>query len=336
MARADCFVSVVAPVANDEAIIGSFIAETLSVLREHYLNYELVLVDDCSNDDTVARVTALLHQHECIRLIRLSRSFGLDVAISAGLDSVIGDFVVVMLPHSDPPALIPQIVAQARQGAGIVFGVLSGQPGDGFAMKLGSAVFYWYCRKVLRLNVPKNAAVFRALSRQAVNALIQIRDRCRYLPILSAQVGYEHQSFLYEPFDREGRPRKRRLADAANLAIDIITTTSSHPLRFATWLGLIASLLNGLYACYVVAVYVFKARVAEGWTTLSLENAAMFFFIFLILAVLGEYVGQILSQSEDRPLYYVLEERNSSVQLADESRKNVVVQSVHHDTVARN
>ena len=333
MARAECFVSVVAPIANDSAIIGGFIADTLSVLREHYLNYELVLVDDGSNDDTVGRITVLLQQHECIRLIRLSRSFGVDIAISAGLESVIGDFVIVMLPHSDPPTLIPQIVAQTRQGAGIVFGVLTGSHGEGLPMKLGSAVFYWYCQHVLRLNVPTNAAVFRGLSRQAVNALIQIRGRCRYLPILSAQVGYESQSFLYQPFDPGGRRRRRGLADAANLAIDIITTASSHPLRFVTWLGVIASLLNGLYACYVIAVYVFKARVAEGWTTLSLENAAMFFFMFLILTVLSEYVGQILAQSENRPLYYVFEERNSAVQMADEGRRNVVMQSIRNDSL---
>src|SRR5207302_1805927 len=100
-----------------------FISEVIPVLRESYTNYELVLVDDGSRDDTVARVTARLSEVECVRLIRLSRHFGQDVAISAGLDSVIGDFVVVMLPRSDPPGVMPEIVERVRRGAGIVFGV---------------------------------------------------------------------------------------------------------------------------------------------------------------------------------------------------------------------
>lgn len=327
MQKADCFVSVVAPIRNDAAIVGGFIADTLAVLREHYLNYELVLVDDSSTDDTVAEVGACLRQFECIRLVRLSRSFGLDIAISAGLDSVIGDVVVVMLPHTDPTDLIPDIVTRTRRGAGIVFGVYAPRTGERVWVRIGSAVFYWYCRRVLRLNLPKNAAIFRGLSREAVNALIQIRDRCRYLPILSAQVGYDTESFVYEPVHRGGPLKLRPMADSASLAIDIMTTTSSHPLRFVTWLGTFAGLVNGVYTVYIIAVYLFKDRVAEGWTTLSLQNAAMFFFVFLILTVLSEYVGHILTQSENRPLYYALEERNSVVRLADEDRKNVVTQS---------
>lgn len=328
MQKADCFVSVVAPIRNDQAIVGSFIADTLAVLREHYLNYELVLVDDCSSDDTVAQVSGCLRQFECIRLVRLSRSFGLDIAISAGLDSVIGDVVVVMLPRTDPTDLIPDIVGKTRRGAGIVFGVYTPRTDDGLLVRLGSAAFYWYCRRVLRLNLPRNAAIFRGLSREAVNALIQIRDRSRYLPILSAQVGFDTESFVYQPIQRGGRLEPRGTADSVRLAIDIMTTTSSHPLRFVTWLGTLAALLNGAYTVYIIAVYLFKDRVAEGWTTLSLQNAAMFFFVFLILTVLSEYVGHILTQSEDRPLYYALEERNSVVHLADEDRKNVVTRSV--------
>jgi polyisoprenyl-phosphate glycosyltransferase len=327
MGAIDCFVSVVAPIRNDASCVAGFIAETIALLRRNYTNYELVLVDDASDDGTVAIVTALLGDWECVRLVRLSRPFGLDTAVSAGLDTVIGDIVIVMLPQTDPIEMIPEIVEQTRHRGDVIFGTYPPRHGVNLPMRIGNALFYWYCRRVLRLKVPVNAAIFRGLSRQAVNALTQIRDRCRYLPVLCAQIGYESAAFTYTPVQRGDRRRGRSIRDAIGLGIDILTTTSSHPLRFVTWLGLLASLLNVLYALYVVGIYLFKPTVAEGWTTLSLQSGAMFFFVFLILTVLSEYVGHILVQSEARPLYYVLEERNSRVPLAGEHRLNVVMTS---------
>lgn len=326
MAATDCFVSVVAPVGNDAAIIDSFVQDVMTVLRDNYTNYELVLVDDGSEDETVAKVTQLHERHECMRLIRLSRRFGEEIAIFAGLDSVIGDFVVVMLPNSDPPSLIPEMVGLARQTGGIVFGIAQGQP-QSLVVRLGSAVFYWYCRRVAELNLPKNTTQFRVLSRQAVNALTQVKNRYRYLRVLSTHVGFRSRSFPYRPLNRSGEPQARRFLQAMNAAIDIMITTSGHPLRFASWLGILASACNMLYATYVVLIYALKDQVAEGWTTLSLQNAAMFFFVFLILTVSSEYLGHILVESKDRPLYYVLEERHSTVLIADEDRKNVVTES---------
>lgn len=326
MATTDCFVSVVAAIGNDATIIDDFVRETMATLRSHYTNYELVLVDDGSEDQTVARVTALLGQYECMRLIRLSRRFGEEVAIFAGLDSVIGDFVVVMLPNSDPPQLIPEMVGLARQSGGIVFGVAEAQK-QSLRVRLGSALFYWYCRKVAHLNLPRNTTQFRVLSRQAVNALTQVKNMYRYLRVLSTHVGYRSRSFPYRPLNRSGESQARPFLHAMNAAIDIIVTTTGQPLRFVSWLGVLASLFNMAYAVYVVLIYAFKPQVAEGWTTLSLQNAAMFFFVFLILTVTSEYLGHILVETKERPLYYVLEERNSAVLIADEDRKNVVTES---------
>lgn len=328
MARSDCFVSVVAPVCNDAAIVEAFITDVMAVLRDSYANYELVLVDDGSEDDTVNKISMLLKRYECIRLIRLSRNFGEALAISAGMNSVIGDFVVVMLPDSDPPALIPRMVQQVRDGAGVIFGIRKDRLRESFLMRTGAALFYWYCRRVLKLKLPKNSVPFRALSRQAVNAILQIKDRCRDLRLLSAHVGYENQGFVYEPLNRRAKPRTKGLVEALNLAFDMIVSTSSHPLRFVSWFGVVASILNIAYSGYVIAIYLFKKQVAQGWTTLSLQTAAMFFFVFLILIVLSEYIGHILAETSGRPMYYLLEERNSSVLIADQERKNVVNDSL--------
>jgi polyisoprenyl-phosphate glycosyltransferase len=320
----DVFVSVVAPVRNDAGILPDFVHEVMAVLRGSYANYELVLVDDASRDDTVVVVDRLLEQYECVRLVRLSRAFGEEIAIAAGLDTVIGDFVVVMMPNQDPPAMIPEMVQRSRQGAGIVFGIRRHRIGESALERLLAHVFYAYNRRLLHLNLPENSSQFRVLSRQAVNAVVQIRDQHRYLRLLSANVGYATAGIVYEPMMRNPLRARRPLLERISVAMDMIVANSTHPLRVVTGLGMAGALLNVLYTLYILGVYMFKDEVSEGWTTLSLQSAGMFFLVFLVLTVLSEYVGHILAEVGHRPLYYVEGEHNSPVLLADQDRRNVV------------
>lgn len=329
MAVSECFVSVVAPVYNDSTIVENFIAAVMTVLQKNYSDYELVLVDDGSEDDTVAIITAMLGRYKCIRLIRLSRKFGEEIAISAGLDSVIGDFTVIMLANSDPPQLIPQIIDLARKkGAAIVFGICDNRSSYTLLTRIGSYLFHCYCKWFLKLNLPKGSTQYRVLSRPAVNAIVQIKDRNRYLRVVSSHIGYATQSFVYEAINRKGIPKRMGFLDAASIAINIIIRTSKHPLRLVSWFGITASMINLIYTGFIIYSFVFGDYIAEGWVTLSLQSSVMFFFVFLILTVLSEYIGLIFVESEHRPLYYVLEERNSSVLVVDPERKNVVTNSV--------
>jgi glycosyltransferase involved in cell wall biosynthesis len=327
MAVSDCFVSVVAPVHDCGGFIQAFIAEVMAVLQGNYTNYELVLVDDGSTDETPKRVAEVLSQYACIRYIRLSRHFGRETAIASGLDTVIGDFTVVMLPECDPPGLIPRMVEQARGGAGVVFGVREGRGTEPLWMRLGAALFYWSTRRLFHGVLQPNSTQFRVLSRQAVNAITRVKEKYRYLRLISFHVGYANQSFLYTPSWREGARRGRGFWDSVSLAIGMVISYSTQPLRWVSWLGLLASGLNLLYMGYVIATYLLRSRVAEGWTTLSLQVSGMFFLLFVCLSVLSEYVGRILEESRDRPLYHVLEERNSNVLVANRDRTNIVKES---------
>lgn len=328
MALSDCFVSVVAPLHNDCDIIAAFIEEISGVVQRNYAHYEIVLVDDGSTDDTAAKVCELLGQYECIRLIRLSRRFGYETAILAGLESVIGDFVAVMMPDSDPPELVPSIIETARQGAGMVTGVRSSRKGQSLLMRMGAALFYWYCNRFLKMSIPRNSTYYRVLTRQVVNAIIRIKDRMRSLRIYAAYVGFPNATFDYEPMSRRGASRNRTFLESVRLAVGTVVANSTHPLRVVSVMGIVISGLNGLYAGYVLLAKFFADEIAAGWAGLSLQSAAMFFFLFLALAVLCEYVGRILGESGDRPLYYVLEEHKSSVLLDEDARKNVVTESV--------
>jgi len=310
--------------SNDEDIASDFILETINILRKNYSNYELVLVDDGSMDNTVRAVEELLIRHDCIRLIRLSRRFGIETAISAGLDSAIGDYVVVIIPNDDPPSVIPEMISLCQNGPGVVTGVRPNRRGDPFWAKVGAKFFYLYTYRFLQINIPENSTPFRVLSRQAVNAITQIRDQYRYIRLISNFIGYAQVEFQYTPINRSGRKHGRSFWESANMALDIIVANSLHPLRVVTILGLFAGLLNLLYISYIILIYFFKDKVAEGWVTTNFQSAVMFFFIFVILTVLSEYVGRIMNETRKRPLYYVLDEMNSSVMLANSERRNIV------------
>jgi glycosyltransferase involved in cell wall biosynthesis len=323
----DCFVSVVAPLRNDEDCVDAFVAEVREALETNYENYEILLVDDGSTDTTPARVSDILRHYEHVRLIRLSRTFGDEIAICAGLESAIGDYVVTMIPISDPPDLIPAMVTDLRKHGGGTVGVRRERPEESFANRVGSRIFYWVCNRILDLNIPANSTQFRAMSRQALNALLQIKEKYRYLKVLSAYIGYQHTAFAYDPIARGGRRRERSLLESIDLTINAMVANSTHLLRTVTLLGLLASVLDLLYMGYILAVAVFKTHVAEGWITLSAQSAGMWFFLFVILTVFGEYLGRILAETQDRPLYYVLDERSSTAAPVKEQRRNIVTES---------
>jgi glycosyltransferase involved in cell wall biosynthesis len=327
MITADCFVSVIAPLYNDARIVGDFVEEILIILRSHYDNYELVLINDGSDDDTSIKILALLDRYECIRVINLSRHFGREIAISSGLDAVIGDFIVVMMPACDPPQLIPSLIQECRSGKDISLGVRQYRRGEPLWLKIGATLFYWCCQKIFKILLPKNSTLFSILSRRVVNALTQVDDKYRYLRLLSFYVGYSSQTFVYEPIQRYKNSERRSLLTAMNLAWQIISINSVHPLRIASYLSLIASIFNLFYMVYIILIYLFKDKVAEGWITLSMQNAIMFFFISIILAILCEYIGNIFTKLRGWSAYYVASEQYSSTLISDCERRNVVDRS---------
>ena len=327
--RADYFVSVVAPLRDDAPILREFVEDVLGVLRANYLNYELVLVDDGSDDATPSIMSELLAEHGSLRCIRLSRDYGEEIAITAGLDTVIGDFVVVMLPNTDPPALIPQFVQKARSGAGVVFGIRNRRQGDGPLARALARLWYVYSGRVLKLRVPRDSSQLRALSRPAVNAVVRMRDRYRYLRVMTGDIGYQATGIRYDEILRNPRRRRRSLLERGRTTLDIIVSNSTHPLRTVTYLALLASVANLAWAgARALGRAVDDDRVVSELTGLSLQLAFMFFLVTAVLTVIGEYVGQVHHEQRDRPLYHVLEERDSPLRIVSESRRNVVMQSV--------
>jgi glycosyltransferase involved in cell wall biosynthesis len=323
MSRSDAFVSLVAVVHNDVAIVDDFVQEALAMLAASFADYELIVVDDASEDETAARVHALLSQHPGLRLIRLTCSHGYDVAVAAGMDSAVGDCVVVLAAESDPLDRVPEFVELARRKLAIVVG-----RGSHPRRPIVRRVTGWLAKGLFGLEPEDLDATFYAFPHSAVQSLTREKSKVRYLPTIARRIGFRHHPLayrqMYRVVDRVGagwRERSQRL-------LRVAMASSVNPLRLVSHLSLIAAGVNLLYAVYVVAVNILMAQVAEGWTTLSLQVSGLFLCTFLILMMIAEYLGFILEETRDRPLYHVLEEKSSEVPVESLRRHNVVALSL--------
>lgn len=321
----ETFVSVIAPLRDCAPIVDSFLDDLTALLRDHYANWEVVLVDDGSRDDTVARLRAQVQRTPGLRMVRLSRPFGDQVAISAGLDSVIGDFVAVLLPNQHPPKLIPPMVELANE-TGIVLACRRTRSTDTLMVRLGAALFRGYCRRVLGITLPKRATSYCVLSRRVVNALTRDRCRLRDLRLLSLLAGFATRSVTFDEIDRGMGPYRRSFAQQLNLALAIMVNGSRHPLRFACALALAGAGFNLLWP----AVFMWSewSVTAPSQLWIVLPVAAGMFCVCVVLAVMGEVVGQLLLRGEDRPMYYVMEELDGPSPVLAERRRNVVHDSL--------
>jgi glycosyltransferase involved in cell wall biosynthesis len=305
----ESLISIVAPLEGDTtAAVVAFVEETVAVLRELVTHYEIILVDDGVPADTVAGVRALLERYDFVRFLRLSRHFGEETAIAAGLDVAIGDYVIVMLPNMDPPSLIPEFFERARAETDIVYGVRLHRKSEPFWYRAGARLFYWYINSVVKAGIPNDSTQFRCMSRQVVNAITQIRDPDQYLRLLTSYIGFRKEALPYAPINRTGAPTVRPKGEAGNLARALVMDHTTQPLRTVIWIGVAIAVFNAM----VVAV--------QGGPP---HDALEFLVLSLMLALVGEYVGGLSRRMRDRPAYYVREEHTSSVLLKEE-RRNVV------------
>lgn len=313
---AESLISIVAPLEADSPdAVEAFVEETIAVVRGLVAHHEIILVDDGAPEPTVARVRSLLERHDFLRFLRLSRHFGEETAITAGLDVAIGDYVVVMLPSMDPPALIPQFLERAHGDADVVYGVRLHRKNEPFWYRSGAQLFYWYMNSVAKLGIARDSTQFRCMSRQVVNALTQIRGPDQYLRMLTSYIGFRKEAVPYAPLSRSGASSVRPKGDAIDLARTLIIDSTAHPLRLVVWTGVGLAVLNLL----LVILHSLAGDIAG----VAFHEAVGFVILTVMLAAIGEYVGSLSQRLRDRPAYYVREEHTSSVLLREE-RRNVV------------
>ncbi len=324
------FISIVCRLHNDARHLPELIRRLTEVIGSRYENFEVILVDDGSTDSTASVLRSLCKSTASLRIIRLSRKFGMDVAFTGGLEASIGDFIVTLLPYGDPIENLPACIEVVRR-EGVVISGRDAQmrTQDGPLSRFAHKAFTHVTNRWLDLPYRPDRTFFHVMSRQALNAVLQIRDRGRFIRTLADQTG-----FLIRPYEYERprlNPKSFGWARKIDQAITLVVLHSTRPLRFVTWFGLSCALLNLVYLAYVLAIALFKTRIAEGWITLSVTHSAMFLGLFVILSVCSEYLGLLLVESRDRPLYYVREEYSSDAPASLLERRNVLSHAVDFD-----
>jgi polyisoprenyl-phosphate glycosyltransferase len=301
--------SVVAPVYNEANGIAEFCRRVASALDGE--DYELVLVDDGSRDDSVAVITALRSNDERVRLITLSRNFGHQAALSAGLDAARGQAVVTIDSDlQDPPETIPELVAAWRGGADVVHAVRHVRPGEPRLRVAAIRLFYRLFTRLVDLpDYPGHSGDFRLLSRRALDSLVALPERNRFLRGLSAWVGYQQVVVQYERSPRYADSSKYPFRRLLRLATDGIVSFSVVPLRLASLIGILFSLVAFIAIPVVVILRLLGQYEISGVASIHILVLLIGGIQLIFLGVIGEYLARSYDEAKRRPLYVVDEQR---------------------------
>jgi polyisoprenyl-phosphate glycosyltransferase len=308
MSREPRLVSVVAPMYDEEETVDVFYERVRAALDG--LPFELVIVDDCSTDRTPELLDRLADSDPRVRVLHLSRNFGHQAALTAGLEHAKGD-VVAMIDGDlqDPPEVIPTMLDQWRAGSDIVFGVRDSRAGETRFKLVTARWFYRLFARVTRLDLRENSGDFRLMDRRALDAVLAMRERNRFLRGMTVWVGFTQTAVSYSRDARHAGRTKYTLRRMLRFALDAISSFSSLPLQAATLLGFFFSM-----AAFLTLPLVVVARVAGIYTS----GVPTVLFVILLLGgiqlitvgIIGEYVGRIYDEVKRRPLYVVREGRN--------------------------
>ena len=318
----DAFTSVIVPVRNAAAHVEEMVLEIDRTVRPLFRHYEIVLVDDASRDNTVEIIQRIQKQVDNIQLYCLNRRGGLDVALVAGLDNCIGDFVITLNLERDPIDLIPKLWERAQQGNEVVCGVRTDKLKGGLRAWI-TRMFYRSFEATTGLSIPAGVSDLALYSRRVVSYIMQNNDRHLLLKVLPFFASHSVATVKYAAFRRGEQFGGRGLMSSVLTALTILLASSIRPLRLLTLMSLVASSLSLLFAVYVVAIAILKRHVVEGWISLALPMAVMFFFISTILGILSEYIYMLAQQSGNRPAYSIAKESTSST-LDIQRKLNVV------------
>ncbi len=300
--------SVVLPAHDEQEALPELLDRLFAVLAS-LDSWEVVLVDDGSRDGTWATIRAAAERDERVRGLRLSRNDGHQVALTAGLWAAEGDAVVTLdsdLQH--PPELIPAMLDRAREGYDVVYAVRSRVDAEGRFKVASAEVFYWLINRLTSLDLPHGGADFRLMSRPVVQALLAMPERHRFLRGMTRWVGYTQAVIEYERAERRGGRSKYSFRHMLRFALDAIIGFSALPLRIASVMGLIMSLLGGIYFVYVLAVRLFGDSTVPGWTSVVVAVLLLGGAQLACLGIIGQYLGRMYEEMKGRPLFLVWED----------------------------
>jgi len=302
-------ISILIPAYNEEEAL-QHLYERLGKLAETASNYtfEFLFVNDGSRDRTLEIIKSFAVKDPRITYINLSRNFGKEIAMIAGLDHVAGDATVIIdADLQDPPELIPKMIKYWEDGYDDVYARRNSRAGETWFKKATSELFYRLLKKSTTVPIQQDTGDFRLLDRRCVDALKQFRESQRYTKGMFSWIGYKKKEILYDRDPRVAGETKWNYLKLINLAIDGITSFTTAPLRIASVMGIIVSFAAFIYIIYLVIRTTMHGSDIAGYPSMMAVILFLGGVQLLSLGVIGEYIGRIFNETKQRPLYFVEE-----------------------------
>ncbi len=298
--------SIIIPFYNEQEVITECQYRLSDAVKSLDMDVEMLYINDGSKDETLNALLTLINKDSRIRVIDLSRNFGKEVAMTAGLDEAKGDAVIVIdADLQDPPELITEMVQKWHEGFDVVYAKRIERKGESFVKKATAHLFYKLINKISDYDIPENVGDFRLMSRQAVDALNQVRERKRFMKGLFAWIGFPQTAIEYSRDPRFAGETNWNYKKLFKFAIEGISSFTQEPLRLATYAGFMTAFGAFVLGLYFIIKTLLFGEAIQGFPTLI--TVILFFsgVQLLSIGILGEYIGHMFIESKQRPLYFI-------------------------------
>lgn len=299
-------ISVVAPVYNEQGCLREFYARIEKTFARSRHQVEIVFVNDGSSDKSLEILVALAAEKTNVTLVNLTRNFGKELAMTAGLAHAFGDAVIIIdsdLQH--PPEVMLQMIELWEQGYDVVYGERATRGSESALKRLSSSAFYWVLSKIGPVRIPADVGDFRLMDRRVVDAVLQFPERHRFMKGLFAWVGFRQVGIRYEVDPRLHGKTKFSLWKLWNFALEGITSFTIMPLKLASYMGFAVAMGSFVFGLYTAAKTIFFGADVPGYTSLIVTMSFLGGVQLIVLGILGEYVGRVFNETKGRPLYLV-------------------------------
>ncbi|WP_079913852.1 glycosyltransferase family 2 protein [Paenibacillus sp. 32352] len=301
-------ISIIVPMYNEGSNVDIFYERMKKVLDQIGYPYEIVCINDGSRDDTLLRLKNLNFKDPRVKLIDLSRNFGKEIAMSAGLDLCTGDLVIpIDADLQDPPELIAALIEKWKEGYDVVYATRLKREGETVMKKATAHMFYRLIKKMTPIDIPADTGDFRLMTRPVVDALKELREHHRFMKGLFSWVGFKQTSVPYLREPRYSGKSSFNFLKLFNFAIEGITSFTFVPLQIATYIGIGVSFFSFLYAIYMFTNTLLYGNPVPGYPSLIVTILFLGGVQLMTLGIIGEYIGRIYNETKNRPLYLTRE-----------------------------
>jgi len=331
-------ITILVPAYNEEEVLDQLYSRLTGVFQgiPNY-NFEILFVNDGSKDRTLDIIKEFRVNDKRISYVDLSRNFGKETAMIAGLDHAIGDAVIIIdADLQDPPELIPEMIKYWEQGYDDIYAKRRSRSGESWAKKWTAGKFYSLLKKTTRIPIQENTGDFRLLDRRCVEALKKIRETQRYTKGMFSWIGYNKKEILFDRDPRAAGETKWNYFKLMDLAIEGITSFTTAPLRLASFMGFTVSFLAFIYMIWIIIKTLMYGESVNGYP--SMMTAILFIggVQLISIGIIGEYLGRIFNETKQRPLYFVDEYNDDKVMNIDGDQKMAKLYSVEDRKVKSN